>query len=169
MRPAGEIIAPDEDRLAAGKDVLVLGYIAYLVIHGEAGAANMANPYPNLYSIRAHQRQHIGTCHFFDEYTIVSPVRACLDARIVRRVRDNALDLLMLLTRRPLIEPGLQVIEVVASCFLEVGKVDGIIDVCQGVKVAEANLYGIPARKLVAHRIIALSLQFKTNGFAPVL
>ncbi len=75
----------------------------------------------------------------------------------------------MLLTRRPLIEPGLQVIEVVASCFLEVGKVDGIIDVCQGVKVAEANLYGIPARKLVAQRIIALSLQFKTNGFAPVL
>ncbi len=86
MRPAGEIIAPHEDRLAGGKDVLVLGNIAYHVVHGEAGAANMANHHPNLYSIRAHQRQHVGTCHFFDEYAIVPPIGTCLDARIVGRV-----------------------------------------------------------------------------------
>src|SRR2546428_7971081 len=63
----------------------------------------------------------------------------------------------MLLMGGPFIEPGLQMIEVVASCFFEIGEVDGIIDMRQGIKITEANLYRIPARKIITHRIIALS------------
>jgi len=63
----------------------------------------------------------------------------------------------MLITGGPFVKPVLQVIEVVAASFLKVGKVDGVVDVSQGVKVAKANLHWIPARKFIAHRIIALS------------
>jgi DNA integrity scanning protein DisA with diadenylate cyclase activity len=48
-------------------------------------------------------------------------------------------------------------IEVVASCFLEIGKVDGIIHMRQGVKIAKANLHRIPARKIVTHVALPFS------------
>src|SRR5260370_29067646 len=47
--------------------------------------------------------------------------------------------------------------EVVASCFLKVRKVDGIVHMRKGIKITEANLHRIPARKIIAHGVIAVS------------
>lgn len=84
VRPSGEIVAPHQNRLTGSKDTLVLIHIAYLVLHNETCAPDMLNSHPNLHSIGTHQRQHIGTRHFFDQYAIVPPIRACLNARVVR-------------------------------------------------------------------------------------
>ena len=86
MRPASEIITPHKDGLASGEDALVLGCIAYLVLHAKAGAANMVNQYPDLYRIRAYQWQHISARHFFNQYAIVTPARERLNTWVLRWV-----------------------------------------------------------------------------------
>src|SRR5205807_8372603 len=141
MRPTSEVITPHQGRLASCEDTLMLTYVTYLMFHVEAGASHSDNTNSDLYGIRTHQWQHVRTGHFFDEYAIMTPIRACLNTWIVRWVRDDAFCLLMLLARRPFLQPGFQMIEIVTSRFLEIGKVDGIIHMCQGVKIAKANLH----------------------------
>src|SRR5436309_7114847 len=106
MRPTSEVIAPYQGRLASCKDTLILTHVTYLMFHIEARATNADNTHSDLYGIRTYQRQQIGTGNFFDEYAIVTPIRARLNPWIVRRVRDNAFCLLMLLARRPFLKPG---------------------------------------------------------------
>src|SRR5438045_5724097 len=89
----------------------------------------------------------------------MTPIWACLDAWVVRRVRYDTLDLLVLLARRPFIEPCIKLIEVVASCFLEIGKVDRIIHVRQRVEIAKANLHRIPTGIVVIHELSSCSVR----------
>src|SRR5438105_837712 len=97
MRPTCEVIAPHQGRLASSKDTLMLIHVTYLVFHYEARATDSDNTHSDLYAIRTYQRQQIGTGNFFDEYAIVTPIWTCLNAWIVRGVRDNAFCLLMFL------------------------------------------------------------------------
>ena len=155
MRPTSEVIAPHQGRLARRKETFMLVHVAYLVFHSEARAPHLDHTHPDLYGIRAHHRQHISTGDFFDKHSVVRPVGACLNTWIVRGVRDNAFCFLLLLARRPLLQPRMELVKIVASCFLEIGKVDGIIHMGQGIKITKSNLYQIPARKIFTHSVIA--------------
>src|SRR5258708_34389075 len=137
----------------------MLVHVAYLVVHKKARMPDSDNTHPNLYDIGTHQRQHIGTGNFFDQYAIVAPIWARLDAGIMRGVRDNAFYLLMFLTGRPLLKPRLKVTKVVASCFLKIGKIHRVVHMCQRIKIAKADLYRIPAWIRVIHVCCWLSTQ----------
>ncbi len=163
MRAAGQVIAPDHDRFSGSEDALVLVYIVYQVLHDKAGAADFRNAHADFGLVVADEGKFKGTRDLLDQQTIVAAIRARFDARIVRWVRDDALHLLVLLARGPLVEPGLELIEIVASCFLEIGKVNSIIHMRQRVKVAEANLHRIPAREIVAHRGNGLSFLLRAD------
>lgn len=51
----------------------------------------------------------------------------------------------MFLERRPLVQPCLKLIEIRAPRLFKIGKVDGIVHMRQGIKIAKANLHRIPA------------------------
>src|SRR5713226_3721147 len=155
MRPTSEVIAPHQGRLARRKETFMLVHVAYLVFHSEARAPHLDHTHPDLYGIRAHHRQHISTGDFFDKHSVVRPVGACLNTWIVRGVRDNAFCFLLLLARRPLLQPRIELVKIVDSCFLEIGKVDGIIHMGQGIRITKSNLYRIPATKILTHSVIA--------------
>src|SRR5438034_11166026 len=157
MRPTSEIITPHQGCLASRKDTLRLVHVAYLVFHNKARAPDSDDTYPDLDGIRTHQRQQIGTGNFFDEHTIMMPIGACLNARIVRRVGNNTFCLLMFLARRPLLQPLTKFAKIMESCFLKIGKVDSIIHMGKGIKVAKANLYGTPVREFLTHYFTILS------------
>ncbi len=183
MRPASEIIAPHQGCLASRKDTLRLVHVAYLVFHNKARAPDSDDSYPNLDGIRTHQRQQIGTGNFFDEHTIMMPIGACLNARIVRGVGNNTFCLLMFLARRPLLQPQMELVKIVESCFLLFTWARGsrsrkrictghqsenssliispsflrIVHMRQGIKITEADLHRIQVRKIFTHRVIALS------------
>src|SRR3989442_6615902 len=90
MRSASEIIAPHHSGFASCKDTLMLVHVTYLVLHDKAGAPDSDNTHPDLYGIRTHQRQHIGTRDFLDQQAIVRGERASLNAWVMRRVWDDA-------------------------------------------------------------------------------
>src|SRR5579863_7319071 len=152
MRTPGEIIAPDHDRLTSREKAIGFIDIAYRMFHRKTGAPDVDHAHTNLYGIRTHQGQHVGTRNFFDEQAIVTAIGACLNTRIVRWMRNDTFYLLMFLSRGPLLQPRMELVKIITSCLLIIGKVDGIIDMGQRVQVTKSNLHWQPAGKGLTHK-----------------
>src|SRR5690242_13960254 len=130
MRPTVSIIAPDHDRPSISKDALVLVHIAYLVLHDETGAPYSRYTHTHLGTVSTYQWNLKGAGYLFDQQPVVVTARPRLYARVMRFI---ILLMLMLLTGRPLLQPGMEPVKIVASCFLKIGEVNRIIDVRQRV------------------------------------